>query len=101
MLLSFAIACLLLAPVHAQDVDRFTDRTDLWERSEVDVLWGFGNMYNPHVIAVHMDLRDLGPVRLLPDRDHLRGLEMDQRRLPDRLLRRRFSRGHHDVHETF
>ena len=55
MLLSLAIVCLPLTPIRAQDAGRFTDRAALWERSEADVLWGFGNMYNPHVIAVPDD----------------------------------------------
>lgn len=30
--------------------DRFTDRSDLWQRSEQNVLSGFRNMYNPHIV---------------------------------------------------
>jgi len=40
----------LLLALSGQDAGRFTDRSELWQRSERDVLSGFGNMYNPHVI---------------------------------------------------
>ncbi|MGQ9732997.1 MAG: hypothetical protein ACUVX8_17200 [Candidatus Zipacnadales bacterium] len=41
-----AIMGLLAAP----NDGRFSRRSNLWERSEQDVLRGFRNMYNPHVI---------------------------------------------------
>jgi hypothetical protein len=44
-----ALLGVLLIPWGA-DSTRFTDRSALWQRSERDVLWGFRNMYNPHVV---------------------------------------------------
>jgi hypothetical protein len=47
-----ALGIALLAGLMGQEPTRFTDRSELWERSERDVLWGFRNLYNPHVIQV-------------------------------------------------
>jgi hypothetical protein len=44
------VLALLLGNWLLGEPTRFTDRTDLWRRSERDVLSGFRNMYNPHVI---------------------------------------------------
>ena len=44
-------ACLQCAPAGCEEKgDRFHELSSEWERNEKDILWGFRNMYNPHVI---------------------------------------------------
>jgi len=44
------LTAVLIATLAAPDPGRFSDRTSLWQRSERNVLWGFRNMYQPHVV---------------------------------------------------